>query len=103
MEVQKPGDDFAAYRKEIKQGADIFEKSFQGMQTAKFPAQKAEFEKSTQEALQAIQDACKGLANEQLNKVKDQLTADYQSYLTNPNAENQEKVQHDIDDLRNST
>jgi len=102
MEVQKPGDD-AEYRKEVQRGTKIFEESFQGMQKAKFPQQKAEYEKSTGEALQAIQDACKGLANEQLNKVKDQLAKDYQSYLSNPNKENEGKVEHDIDDLRHSS
>lgn len=102
MEIQKPGDD-AQYKKEVQRGADIFEKSFQGMQKAKFPQQKEEFEKSTQEALQAIQDACKGLANAQLVKIKDQLAKDYQAYLSNPNKENEGKVQHDIDDLKHSS
>ncbi len=103
MEVQKPGDDQSAYQREVQQGVKIFEESFKGMQTAKFPAQKAEYEKSTHEALQGIQDACKGLMNEHLNGVKDQLSKDYQAYLDNPNTENQGKVQHDIDDMKHTS
>ncbi len=101
MEVQKPGDD-AQYRGEVQKGAKIFEESFKGMQKAKFPQQKEEYQKATGEALQAIQDACKGLANDQLSKVKDQLAKDYQSYLSNPSKENEGKVEHDIDDLKHS-
>ncbi len=105
MEVQKPGDNAKAYRQEIQQGTKIFEESFKGMQKAeqqKFPEKKAEYEKSTQEALKAIQDACKGLANAHLNQLKDQLAHDYQSYLSSPSKENEERVQHDIDDLKGS-
>lgn len=102
MEIGKTGDS-AEYRKEIQEGVQIFEKSFKGVrETKNFPQKTAEYEKSIDEAMQAIQDAATALTNKKLLEIKDQLDKDYHGYLDNPTAQNAEKVEKDLDSLRKS-
>lgn len=104
MEIQKAGDDSSAYKNEIKEGVQIFDKSFKEMkETKNFPQKKQEFNNAMQESLKAIQDAATALANKELLKKKQQLDQDYQAYLQTPNSENEKKVEKDIDSLRDST
>lgn len=103
MEIDKMGGDSAAYRKEIQEGVQIFEKSFKGVRETKdFPQKTAEYEKSIDESMQAIQDAATALMNKKLLEMKDQLDKDYHVYLDNPTAQNAEKVEKDLDSLRKS-
>lgn len=103
MEIQKPGDDQSIYKKELQQGVKIFEESLKGFRdTKKFPEKKMEYEKAMNESFKAIQDACTVLMNKELASEKEQLSKDYQSYLSNPSAENANKVEKDLDALRKS-
>jgi len=104
MEIQKAGDDQEKYRKEIHEGAHIFNESFKEMQkTKKFPQKKAELEKSMGEAFKAIQEAATALANKTLEEQKNQLSKDYQAYLSDPSEQNAQKVEKDLDLLSKST
>jgi hypothetical protein len=104
MEIQKPGDDASIYRKELQQGVKIFEESLQGFrETKKFPEKKMEYEKAMNESLKAIQDACSALMNKELVHEKDQLSKDYQNYLSNPTDTNANKLEKDLNDLRKSS
>lgn len=103
MEIQKPGEDPSAYRKEIQEGVKIFKESFQGVKETKdFPQKTQEYEKAIDESMQAIQDAATALMNEKLIQLKQQLDKDYHAYLDNPNSQNAEKVEKDLDSLRES-
>jgi len=104
MEIQKPSDESSVYKKEIQQGVKIFDESFKEMEKTKnFPQKKQEFENAMQESLQAIQDAATSLANKELIQQKDQLSKDYQDYLTSPTPQNAEKVEKDLNSLRESS
>jgi len=104
MEIQKPGDDQAIYKREIKQGVKIFEESLKGFQdTKKFPEKKMEYEKAMNESLKAIQDASSALMNKELVQEKEQLSNDYKNYLTNPSEENAKKIEKDLGALRKSS
>ncbi len=103
MEIQKPGDERSIYQKEIQQGVKIFQESFKGLQeTKKFPEKKIEYEKAMDESLQAIQDAASALMNQKLIQMKEQLSKDYHVYLDDPTNQNAEKVDKDLDSLRES-
>ena len=104
MEIQKPDEsNRSAYMKEVQKGLQIFEQGLNGMKFSQFTQQKNQYEKSTHESLQAIQDAVKGIMNKELNRLKDELSKDYQNYLDNPNDQNFKKVQSDIDSLKKSS
>ena len=104
MEIQKGEGDSSVYRKELQQGIKVFEESFKGMrETKNFPQKKQEYEKATEKSLQAIQDAASALMNQALIQMKDRLGNDYQTYMDSPTQENAEKIEKDLDSLREST
>lgn len=104
MGIEKLGGDSAAYRKEIQEGVQIFEKSFKGIRETKdFPQKTEEYEKAIDESMQAIQDAATALMNKKLLEIKAELDKDYHTFLDNPSAKNAEKVEKDLDSLREST
>lgn len=95
MEISKS--DESRYRQEVKQGVDVFHKSFEGAaKTKDFPEKKGLFEKATREAMQSIDDAAKALMNKELLAQKEKLQKDYRHYLEQPTPENREQVEKDI-------
>ncbi|MDN3505655.1 MAG: hypothetical protein P0S96_00285 [Simkaniaceae bacterium] len=103
MEISKPGEDKSIYKKELQQGVRIFEESLKGYRdTKKFPEKKMEYEKAMKESFKAIQDACTALMSKELSGEKEQFSKDYQNYLSNPSAENANKIEKDLDVLRKS-
>lgn len=99
MEISKS--DESQYRKEVKEGIQIFQKSFEGAaKTKDFPEKKQLFEKSAREALQAINDAAKALANKEILAQKDQLQKDYDHYLQQSTPDNQKQVEQDLSAFR---
>jgi len=101
MEISKS--DESQYRREVKEGLEIFNKSFQdGAKTKKFPEKKALFEKSTREAMNAIGDAAKALMNKEILAQKEKLEKDYDHYLMEPTPENQKQVEKDIEGFKDS-
>jgi len=102
MEIPGGVPEKPTYKNEVQSGVKLFEKGFKNLQESKFDAQKLEYKKSMKESLQVIQDAAKGLMNQELLKQKEELANDFQQYLDNPTSENEQKVQHDIDSLKKS-
>lgn len=90
-----------AYRKEVQEGVQIFEKSFKGAaETKKFPEKKALFERSSREALKGIGDAAKALMNQRILEEKEKLEKDYGNYLSNPTPENEQQVEKDLQSFK---
>lgn len=100
MEIQGPGGREAAYKREVVEGAKIFEKSFEGYAKSKLPPQRKEYKDSMNLALQAMQDAMQALMSKELLKEKDQLSKDYQKYLSEPTAANAQKVKNDLNVIK---
>lgn len=101
MRVSGDQPDKVQYQREFKEGVKLFEKGFKAMQKSKLDAQKEEYEKSMKESLQVIQDTATALMNKKLLLMKQQLAKDYQNYLAHPTDTNANKIQKDIDGLKN--
>lgn len=100
MDISKS--DSIRYRQEVKQGVDIFQKSFkEAAETKDFPEKKDLFDKSAKEAMQAIGDAAKALMNKEILAQKEKLEKDYNDYQRDPSAENSKKIAEDIKSFKN--
>lgn len=101
MEISKS--DESQYRHEVKEGLDVFNKSFQGgAETKKFPEKKMLFDKAAKEAMQGISDASKALMNKEILAQKEKLEKDYGQYLIEPTPENRKQVEKDIESFKDS-
>ena len=101
MEISKS--DESQYRHEVKEGLDVFKKSFEGgVETKKFPEKKELFEKSSKEAMQGIHDAAKALMNKEILAQKEKLEKDYDQYLEQPSPKNRKQVEKDLESFKDS-
>lgn len=91
-----------SYEQEYQQGVNIFEESFKGYEKSKFQAQKTQYEKAMNEALDAMGDSASALANEQLKSLKNKLAKDLHTYMENPTSENSSQVISDINEMKQS-
>lgn len=108
-EITGPGSQQPSYKAEFKESLNLFEKSFQGMQSSHLDAQKAQYVKVMQESLKIIKEAADGMLNQHvispalnqyINSMKEKLSQDLNTYLANPTDENREHVQIDINQLK---
>ena len=89
------------YRKEAQEGIKIVQESFKSMEETKnFPEKKMVLDRALREALQAVQDAARGLMNQKLLDEKAQLDKDYSAYTQAPNEENKKRVETDIENMK---
>ena len=88
------------YQTDFKQSVDLFEKSFQGMQTSTFDAQKSQYVKVMQESLKTMQESANGMFNSHLAAMKDTLSKDLNEYLSSPTDAHKQKVINDIDEIK---
>lgn len=103
MGIQGTGSesDQPIYRADLQKGLQVFEESFKEMeQTKQFPQKKQMLEKAAEESLLAIQNAAKGLMNQKLVEMKNQLDKDFHAYVENPSQKAEEKVQKDIQSMK---
>jgi hypothetical protein len=99
MEIN-PNANQAQYHKEVQEGKQIFQKSFQEMQKSKMEPQKQEFSKAANESLKAIHDSAKALMNTELQKQTQQLKDDFNAYQNDPTEENANRVSSDLDTIQ---
>lgn len=108
-EVTGPGGGQPSYKAEYKESLNLFEKSFQGVQSSQFDAQKAQYIKVMQESLNIIKETADGMLNQHIispalnqhiNAMKEQLEEDLNTYLSNPTDENRKHVLQDINKLK---
>jgi len=88
------------YEKDFNQSVDLFEKSFQGMQSSTFDAQKDQYVKVMKESLKTMQESANGMFNQHLSEMKSKLSSDLNTYLQAPTPEHKEKVEEDIEQIK---
>ncbi len=101
MSVSGPNSNQPTYRQEFDQGVELFEKSFKAYQQSNFDPQKNEYALAMKDSLEVMQDAAGGMFNQHLMDMKSQLAKDMNAYMKNPSEENRQKVDSDIDSLKN--
>ncbi len=101
MNVSGPSPEKPTYQSDFKQSVELFEKSFQGMQNSELDVQKDKFKQVMQESLQTMQESANAMFSEKLADLKNNLNRDLNSYLNSPTAENKEKVESDIQRIKN--
>jgi len=87
---------------QFNQSINLFEESFDKMQTAEFHEKKDQYIKVMNETLTVMQDTANAMLNKHLLEMKAMLAKDLNHYLDNPSEVNKQKVQADIDSLKNS-
>ncbi len=100
MTISGPTPDRPTYESDLKRSIDLFEKSFQNVQTSQFDAQKDQYVKVMHESLKTIQESASGLLNSKIREMKEQLSQDLDTYLASPTDETKEKVQKDISQIK---
>ena len=100
MTLSGPIPEKPSYQSDFQRSVDLFEKSFDAMQKAKFEAQKEQYVKVMHESLQAMQDAATAMVNQKLQDLKQELSHDLEGYLKSPSSEEKEKIERDIDQLK---
>ncbi len=101
MEISGSSPTQPSYSSDFKQGVDLFEKSFQEIQSSKFDAQRAQYVKVMNESLQIMQESASAMLNQHLLALKETLSKDLKAYLAAPTDEHRQKVESDIDELKN--
>lgn len=91
------------YHKDFQESVNLFEKSFKGVQTSSFDAQRAQYVTVMNESLKTMQESASGLVNDRLISLKNDLSKDLNKYLDAPTTEHQEKVQQDLDSLKSES
>ncbi len=100
MSISGPNSQQPSYHSEFNQSVDLFAKSFEGLQTSQLDAQKTQYIKVMRESLQVMQESAKGMLNQHLATLKDNLAKDFNSYLASPSETQKEKVENDIQQLK---
>ncbi|MCH9612405.1 MAG: hypothetical protein S4CHLAM102_08950 [Chlamydiia bacterium] len=100
MDVSPTGPSNPSYQQEVRRGAELFEKSFHEMQSSKIDAQKEQYKEVMRESLNVIHQAARGLMNDQIEELKNQLAQDLDAYLKDPSSSNSSKVESDISHLK---
>ena len=88
------------YQKDFNQSVNLFEKSFQGMQSSTFDQQKQQYVKVMQESLKTMQESANGMFNQHLAEMKSKLSSDLNEYLQAPTPEHKAQVQEDIEQIK---
>lgn len=100
MEINPNETNNARYQEEFNKGIDLFDKSFHGYLEAKTEGQKEQYNKVMDESFQVMQDSASGMMNKHLQELKSQLQSDYSEYMENPNEQTKQKVEMDIQSLK---
>ncbi len=103
MSISGQGPQGPTYQKDFQESINLFEKSFQGMQTSKFEQQRDQYVKVMNEALQTMQESASGLLNDKLIQQKEGLATDLKEYLKAPTSEQLAKMQEDITKIKESS
>ncbi len=101
MTISGPTPEEPTYRNDFKESVNLFEKSFQGMQTAGFDAQRDQYVKVMQESLKTMQESASAMPNNHLIEQKNNLSKDLDEFLASPTNDHLERVQQDITQLKN--
>jgi hypothetical protein len=101
MNISDPTPEKPTYQSDYKQSVELFEKSFQGMQNSDLDVQRDKFKQVMQESLQTMQESANAMLNQKLADLKSNLDRDLNTYLDSPTAENKEKVERDIQQIKN--
>ena len=100
MTISGPTPEEPTYQKEFQASVELFEKSFQGVQSSTFDQQRAQYVQVMQESLKTMQESASGMVNERLIALKNTLSTDVNQYLDSPTSEHQQKVQADLDQIK---
>ncbi|MBI5273688.1 MAG: hypothetical protein HY860_01375 [Chlamydiales bacterium] len=102
MEISGPNPNQPTYKEEFKQSVKLFQDSFNNMQSSTFDAQKAQYVKTMKESLDVMQDSASGMINQHLCDLKATLSSDLNQYLANPTDSNKQRIQKDLDSMKNA-
>jgi hypothetical protein len=100
MEVSGPTPKEPSYNSEFNQSVDLFEKSFRGMQSSTFDAQRLQYVKVMHESLEAMREAANAMFNQKLVALNKTLSNDLNEYLSSPTDEHLKKIQADLNKLK---
>jgi hypothetical protein len=96
-----PPDRMEKYHSEFKRGAKLFQKALEDFHKSKIPAQKEQFRKVMDEALNVMNQTAIAVCREKSQKTQEKkLEKDYHTFVDNPSKEKYEVVHKDIEDLR---
>jgi len=88
-----------AYRKEYKEGADLFEKTLHRYETSDNKYQQHEFLEVMHKASQVLNDASRALKNKELQAKSLKLQQDLDAFEKQPDADHAEKLRQDLKNL----
>ena len=100
MEVSGNQPTQEVYKQEWDRSIEIFEKSFEGLESSQSEPQKNMYQKALKESLQAMQDSASALMNKELLIKKEKLDGDLQEYLNDPSQDHSRQVHEDLDNLK---
>ena len=103
MTISGPSPEEPTYKTDFKESVDLFEKSFLGLQSTSLDAQRDQYLKVMHETLKTMQESATGMLNERLMAEKNNLSKDLNEFLASPTNDHLEKVQSDINRLKDES
>ena len=95
-------EDIKRYESDYQKSFNLFNKSFSEYVKPNLEEHKKQmFKEVMDEALKVMnQTACVALKNERERNKEAELNQDYQTFMQNPSGKNQDKIRHDLDDMK---
>ncbi|HSW87115.1 MAG TPA: hypothetical protein VLG49_06420 [Rhabdochlamydiaceae bacterium] len=95
-----PPDIKATYKQEFARSVDLFQKSLQEYEKTEEFHKKAKFKDVMDKALQIMNETAKACLSKKAQSEKTQLEKDYQNFIQHDNPETYDKLNEDIDHLK---
>lgn len=100
MDISRTNRDDPSYNSDFQQSVNLFQKSFEAMQSSQLDPQKAQYVKVMHEALNTMQESASAMVNQHLMNLNQTLSHDLDTYLASPTDANKAKINTDIDQLK---
>jgi len=92
------------YKKEYKQGAELFQKALSSYIVSENPYQKAEFLKVMDKAMSVLNESAQALNQQALLKQNKKIESDYKNFSQSPDSpETLKKLTEDLNQAKQST
>ena len=99
---QPTPEDIKRYQNDYQKSFELFNKSFDNYIQPNIETHKKEmFKQVMDEALKVMNEtACVALKNERDREKEAQLNSDYHTFVKDPSAENKDKIQQDLEEMK---
>lgn len=91
-----------AYRREYREGANLFQKSLEASQKSSYAPQKEQFQKVMQESMEVLNQTARQLKSDRLIHQNERISKGLQDYEKNPNAKSASDLNRDLEDAKKS-